>query len=259
MPELIFRRREKKFLLSLEQYNSILRKILQHGMRYDSHCKDGNIYSIYNIYFDNDNNTVIRRSVSHPRFKEKFRLRSYTVPKSGDEEVYLELKRKINGIVVKRRAGLSYNDAIGFLMDGIMPQSKDRLVCQVLKEISYYLHITNARPAVYLSYDRIAMFDSGDPHFRITFDKNITTRRYDLELSKGPYGEKLLYDDEILMEIKISGAIPKWFADILTEEKAYMSGFSKYGNEYQRRMGHEFLHFRDRPLAIYYDLITKEY
>jgi len=47
-------------------------------------------------------NQLIRHSVSKPRYKEKLRLRSYGVP-SLDAKVYLEIKKKVNGLVNKRR------------------------------------------------------------------------------------------------------------------------------------------------------------
>lgn len=246
MPKLTFNRREKKFLLTTAQFESVSRKIIDHGMVYDIYCPNGSIYPIYNIYFDNEHNDVIRKSVSHPKFKEKFRVRSYTVPASDEDGVFLEIKRKINGVVVKRRVGLSYGEAKRFIYDGIRPQSSEYLVNKVLDEIEYYFKSNPVIPTVYISYERVAFFDSKDPDFRVTFDRRITTRRNDLELSKGSYGEQLLGDGEVLMETKISGALPKWFADILSEEKIYMSGFSKYGKEYSRFRGHEYLHIADR-------------
>lgn len=246
MPKLTFNRREKKFLLTAAQFESVCRKIIDHGMVYDAYCGNGRIYPIYNIYFDNETNDVIRKSISHPKFKEKFRIRSYTVPSSDDDGVYLEIKRKIKGVVIKRRVALSYGEAKSFIYDGIRPQSDEYLKNKVLDEIEYYFKINKVVPKVYLSYERIAFFDGEDPDFRVTFDRRITTRRQDLKLSGGPYGQQLLADDEVLMETKISGALPKWFADILAEEKIYMSGFSKYGNEYSRFKGHEYLHISQR-------------
>ena len=41
----------------------------------DEYCKDGKNYSIYNIYYDTDDNQVIRHSISKPYYKEKLRLR----------------------------------------------------------------------------------------------------------------------------------------------------------------------------------------
>ncbi len=247
MPKLVFKRREKKFLITSAQFESIKQKILDYGMVYDTYCKSGSVYTIYNIYFDDDSSSVIRRSIEKPKpkFKEKFRIRSYVVPEDKDD-VFLEIKRKVNGVVVKRRARLTYAQAKDFIYNGVRPQVEDYIVNQVLNEIEYYFKLNRVKPAVYLSYERIAFFGADDPDFRVTFDRAITTRRTDLKLSSGPYGEQLLNPDEVLMEIKISNAIPKWFADILSEEGAFMTSFSKYGSEYLRRRGHEFLHIRDR-------------
>ncbi len=253
MPKLVFKRREKKFLLTAEQFESIKSKIIDYGMVYDAYCKNGRVYAIYNIYFDDESSSVIRRSSEKPKpkFKEKFRMRSYVIPKDEDD-VFLEIKRKVTGVVVKRRVRLSYAQAKNFIYNGVRPGTDDYLVNQVLNEIEYYFKLNKVKPAVYLSYERIAFFGADDPDFRVTFDRAITTRRTDLKLSSGPYGEQLLKPGEVLMEIKISGAIPKWFADILSEEKIYMTSFSKYGNEYSRRRGHEFTHICDRTI------ITKE-
>lgn len=239
-------RKEKKFLLTTEQFENVRRRIIDYGMVYDAYCKNGSVYSIYNIYFDDDNNSVIRRSSKKPKpkFKEKFRIRSYVVP-SDEDDVFLEIKRKVTGVVVKRRVRLTYAQAKAFINGRERPETDDRLVNQVLNEIEYYFEVNRVKPALYLSYQRIAFFGADDPDFRITFDRAITTRRNDLSLSSGSYGEQLLNSDEVLMEIKISGSIPKWFADILAEEKIYMTSFSKYGNEYSRLRGHEFMHASD--------------
>lgn len=39
------------------------------------------------------------------------------------------------------------------------------------------------------------------------------------------------------MEIKISSAVPRWFADILTELDIRPVSFSKYGNIFKREHG----------------------
>lgn len=259
MAKLTFKRCEKKFLLSLSQYEMLKSEILKSGMVYDKYCKDGAVYKIYNIYFDDDENSVIRRSISHPKFKEKFRMRSYYIPKSGDDTVFLEIKRKISGVVVKRRATLKYREALDFIENGKRPDTDDYFENRVLDELWYYLTVNDVRPKVFISYERMAFFGHDDPDFRVTFDREIITRRTDLRLDLGVYGDKLLNDDEVLMEVKIPGAIPIWFSDLLARHEIYISGFSKYGNEYSRFKGHEFLHYSSRkgkPLP--YDSLSKE-
>ena len=52
------------------------------------------------------NSDAIRHSISKPYYKEKLRLRSYKLPTNTNDKVFLELKKKINGIVSKRRLSL---------------------------------------------------------------------------------------------------------------------------------------------------------
>ena len=70
-----FQRYEKKFIISDYQYRLLIPRLLEF-MEPDRYCKDGETYSIYNIYYDTDNDDVIRHSISKPFYKEKLRLRS---------------------------------------------------------------------------------------------------------------------------------------------------------------------------------------
>lgn len=247
MPVYTFERYEKKFLLSADQAERLLLRFTnERGMEFDKYCKDGKKYGIYNIYFDDESNSVINASLKRPKFKEKLRLRSYYFPETGDETVFLELKRKIGGIVTKRRARLPYKAAMEFVCDGVVPETKDYSAKRMIDEIAYFLKRKKVGPKVMISYDRIALTDKLDPTLRITVDSNILSRRYDVDLSKGAGGEPLLEPDERLMEVKFIHAPPKWLCDMLTEEKVFMTRFSKYGNEYTRLRGRDFTHISDR-------------
>lgn len=109
-----FKRYEKKYLITQEQYNLLIPKILNY-MEFDEHCKNDKYYNIYSIYYDDDNNNVIRHSISKPYYKEKLRLRSYKIISNPEDIVFLELKKKINGIVNKRRIVLTFRETIDFL------------------------------------------------------------------------------------------------------------------------------------------------
>jgi hypothetical protein len=201
-------------------------------MKMDSHHRTHFTYPICNIYYDTDDSYLIRTSLSKPVYKEKLRLRSYGTPTDGST-VYVEIKKKYNGLTNKRRSKLKLNEAYDFLSTGKLPIRRPYMNEQVLREIGYMLSRYELKPAAYLSYERRAFHGDADSDVRVSFDTNIVTRRYDLRLETGSYGERLLEVGSWLMEIKTSQAIPIWLTQLLSEYKVYSSRFSKYGAEYQ--------------------------
>lgn len=227
-----FKRYEKKFLVNRAQYNAIFPTLLEY-MRFDKFCKDDQEYTIYNVYYDTDNSSIIRHSLSKPYFKEKLRLRTYNNDISPKTTVFLELKKKINGLVTKRRATLSLAEAYNYLEHGIRPTNMDYLTGQVLNEIDYFRQINKVQPAAYISYDRKALFGLDDKEFRVTFDRNIISRCNNVNLEKGRFGKDLLSPGMYLMEIKVSGAFPLWLANLLSTHEIYATSYSKYGQLYK--------------------------
>ena len=232
----VFNRYEKKYMLTGIQYRQIVDAMRSH-MVLDRYNEDKEFYKISNIYYDTWDDRLIRTSIDKPVYKEKLRMRSYGVPELSDK-VFVEIKKKYKGIVNKRRTSMRLDDAYSYLdgdvsIDGIMEDYIDINV-QVLKEIDYFKKLHRLVPKVYLSYDRRAYFEKDDGDFRVTFDTNITTRREDVRLESGSYGKQLIPPDTYLMEIKISGAVPMWFSEIISGLNIYPTSFSKYGTEYKR-------------------------
>jgi hypothetical protein len=230
----IFHRCENKYRLDGTVFDK-LQDRLSGYMETDAHNESRFTYPICNIYYDTDDSYLIRTSLAKPKYKEKLRLRSYGTP-DIDSRAYVEIKKKVHGVVNKRRSGLRLREAYDFLESGEMPEINRNMNGQVLREIQYTLSQRTLKPQTYLSYERRAYFEAGNPDLRISFDTNILTRRYDLRLESGSYGEPLLAEGEWLMEIKTSRAMPVWLTRVLSEYKIYPSSFSKYGTEYRRSL-----------------------
>ena len=74
---------------------------------------------------------------------------------------------------------------------------------QITREIDYCVkNYKDLAPAVLLSYEREAFYAKDDHEFRVTFDRNILWRDYDLSLCKGIYGEAVLDKNKVLMVVK---------------------------------------------------------
>ncbi len=227
----VFNRCEHKYIIDKETFKKAI-KILDDHMDMDSHNKDYTPYTISNIYFDTPDDYLIRTSLGKPEYKEKLRLRSYGIP-DENSMVFLEIKKKFDGVVNKRRTKLKLEEAYEFLKSGKAPPPKEYMNLQVLRELEYFLKIYNLSPKVYLAYDRIAYFEKNNKDLRISFDMNIRARRHDLALEKGDYGERLLAEDVYIMEIKTSLAKPLWLTHMLTELEVKRKRFSKYGMEFK--------------------------
>ena len=226
----VFNRYEYKYLINREQFDKISSVITEY-MVSDEYNKNGHIYTISNIYYDTFDDYLIRTSLSKPMYKEKLRLRAYGIP-NDDSEVFMEIKKKFNGIVNKRRTSINLNDAYRYLNFKQIPEDTKYTNQQVFKEINNFTSRYALVPKVYIAYDRIAYFDKDNSDLRISFDFNIRTRRDNLFLESGDYGNLLLSDDMCVMEIKTSYAIPLWLVNLLCEFEIKRTGFSKYGKEY---------------------------
>lgn len=229
-----FQRKEIKFMLSMEQYEALLEEIHKY-MEPDKFCVGGKDYGIYNIYYDTPDDYLIRESISKPYYKEKIRLRSYFSPAGPDDKVFLEIKKKIGGIVTKRRVTMTLQESEDYLLHRKKPMDTSKfLQKQIFSELDVFLENYPVAPKQYISYQRSAFFGKEDKDFRLTFDRQITERRYDLSLSQPSYGAQIIAPNQRLMEVKIVGAMPLWLSHKLSELQIYKISFSKYGRAYQR-------------------------
>lgn len=227
-----FARKEIKFLLDMEQYKNLM-ETLQVYMNPDKFCVGGKEYGIYNIYYDTPDDYLIRESLAKPYYKEKIRLRSYYSPASPDSLVFLEIKKKIGGIVTKRRVSMTLAESDEYFRSRKKPTAKKYITEQVFRELDVFLDMYPVSPKQYISYQREAFFGKDDNDFRLTFDRQITERRDDLHLSYGSYGNQIIRADQRLMEVKVGNAVPEWLIAKLSELGIYKTSFSKYGRAYE--------------------------
>ncbi|MCE3203964.1 polyphosphate polymerase domain-containing protein [Paenibacillus sonchi] len=230
----VFNRYENKYLLDHTAYQKLYNDLLEY-MEPDDYNKQHEFYSITNLYYDTAHDSLIRSSLAKPKYKEKLRLRAYGVP-DQDTKVYLEIKKKVFGLVNKRRTSLKLQEAYDFVATGVEPECREYMNKQVIEEIKYFLSRYDLMPKVYLSYERKALFCKNNRDLRITFDTNIRSRRYDLKLEHGTHGEYLMPQGQWLMEVKAEKTIPVWLAKMLSEHRMYRTSFSKYGNEYKKML-----------------------
>ena len=231
----VFQRKETKYILNQATYLK-LREQLTPFLVED----DYGLHTIISLYYDSQNYQLIKQSIEKPTYREKFRIRSYGVP-TKDSPVFFEIKKKVKGIVYKRRIELSYGEAKHFNYHSLaLPSVKDSQV-QIKNEINWMMTKYKLIPKVMIAYDRIALkpLDTELEDFRVTFDFNIRYREHDLDISNGDEGEPVAPEFYCLMEVKSIGAYPLWFTHALSDCHIFKGSFSKYGTTYKRYLNKE--------------------
>ena len=219
----VFKRRELKYMITPLQKEKIFEAMSLY-MQLDKYGRT----TIRNIYFDTDNYRLIRRSIEKPAYKEKIRIRSYSQA-TADSTVFVELKKKYEKVVYKRRLPLCEADAMAW----VCREKACPFDTQISREIDYFIDFYGKlKPTVFLSYEREAYYDKGGGDFRVTFDDNILCRQTDVNLCSTAYGTQILPEGKVLMELKCSGGIPLWMVEALSREHIYKTSFSKYGTAY---------------------------
>ena len=240
-----FERKEKKYLITVEQCAAIKAGLAAH-MRLD----DYGAARIDSLYMDTPDRALICRSLEKPLYKEKLRIRSYG-PFSEAETVFVEIKKKYKGIVYKRRVrmsaegarayvrGLSYEEAQelfpieGSTLEKELAPGK----VQIAREIdAFFKRYDGLDSSMLISCKREAWCridpEDEDCVDRITFDEDINY--VDLMEESSVMRRPVTAPDQVIMEIKCAGGYPVWLCDLLSSVGAYPRSFSKYGNAYKR-------------------------
>lgn len=224
-----FQRMEIKYLLTSQQTEAVLQKI-SGFMIEDEYSRQ----TICSLYCDSPDDILARISLDKPVYKEKLRLRAYGTP-TDSSPVFLEIKKKYDGVVYKRRVSTDFAQAMRFLTEGIPPESGDYVARQVTAEMTHMIRRDGLIPRAAVFYDRRAFHGADDPELRLTLDGNIRYRLGDLDLRHGTDGDTITGQPFRIMEIKSASSIPLWLAGTLSELGIRPGSFSKYGSVYKQR------------------------
>lgn len=216
MSQETFARVEKKYVISREQYEWIRQFLAEYTVE-DEYGQS----TIRNVYYDTPGEEMIRHSIQKPEFKEKVRVRGYG--KIGrNDNVFVELKRKYQGIVYKRRVSMPLSEAEKFLArrrSWNSAEGKD-VCCQGEKGSQ-----SEMVRKVFLPQKERPNQEEGDFVHR--------------QILREP--ENLYFEQgEVVMEIKCGSAYPLWLCRMLGGQKIYPTSFSKYGAFYKKERNQQY-------------------
>lgn len=223
---------EFKYAFSHKQYNALKNELLNYS-NYDPYCLRGKdkSYRVYSLYYDSPDLNSFWEKIDGIRNRKKFRLRVYDIDSFNKPDLYLEIKRKKDLVILKDRAKLDYSmyeplrhGLTGALLDNLIipPDQK-----KVVDEFIYNMIRFNLRPAVVVEYKREAFIGCHHNNVRITFDSDIRSYRSDDLFSRYRRMDTVL-SNEVILELKFNGTLPSWFHRLIQKYDLSRQAHSKY-------------------------------
>jgi hypothetical protein len=189
-------------------------------------------YTVCSLYLDGAGLPLLRAADEGWRNRFKLRLRTY--PGSLHAPVYLEVKRRVDGIVSKLRAGVAHAQAGDLLERGRSGQPWTESNGEFLRLV----RSLDARPVIRVHYLREAYEALGGEPVRVTFDTDLAAcRTRGLDLSDDgrwePFGLQ-----GVVLEIKFSERFPPWIGDMVSALDLQRRSFCKYALGMRLFSGH---------------------
>jgi SPX domain protein involved in polyphosphate accumulation len=206
-------------------------ELLPH-LRADENAVTGAHYPIVSVYYDNAERDCYWENLNGAQSRRKLRVRLYgSQCGSTPPTCFAEVKHKVDGRNVKRRARLSIEEALAVAAGQEVTAALSPGEHRTVEEIHALVRQRRLEPCVCLRYDRhaYAAVDQG-ADLRVTFDTGIAYR-FD-RLTPVPddrdFSQYLHAEGASVMEVKVTGAVPYWLTRLLGETGCVMQGHSKY-------------------------------
>ncbi|MCC6672923.1 MAG: polyphosphate polymerase domain-containing protein [Planctomycetes bacterium] len=205
-------------------------------VRPDPHAagRPGHTYPISSLYLDGGGFPLYHETVEGKKDRFKLRVRAYS--DRPEDPVFLEIKRRANGVVRKTRckvprallpALLSGRTAALAEVPGAGRPAAQEFVALLLR--------TQARPTVLVRYDREAYVGLDDTETRVTFDRHLRVLRTERpEVLVDAPGFAVVQDHRVVLELKFNHRCPNWMQHLIQGHGLRRTSFSKYCHSLNR-------------------------
>ena len=186
-------------------------------------------YPISSLYFDSDQLHLAKETIDQKKNRFKLRVRCYD--DAPDTPCFVEIKRRINNVILKNRTRIAKADLADAMRGKMPPKQLYEKELQTLKQFHFYLQSLCAKPVVSIRYMRQAYEGDSTNRVRVTF--------FDRELAFKPAGETPVVAvngkgwhpvlmDFVILEIKFSNRYPAWLTDMIKIFDLKQTAMSKY-------------------------------
>ena len=191
-------------------------------------ARDLHNYSVCSLYLDSSDLELCRKTLHGHKNRYKLRVRTYS--DDPDDPLFFEVKRRVDGMVLKARSQISraQGDAI---LSGRIPRA-DQFTPDLfarINEFSTLSETTRAKPVLRVKYQREAYDSTAPDRVRITFDtqlRHAVTPVY--EVSRDGPGWCATQVPGTILEIKFNQSFPSWITSLIQTFDLQKLSVAKY-------------------------------
>lgn len=192
----------------------------------------------HSIYFDSPDYQAYIQARGDERVTVRPRIRAYRRrPGAADAGIYLELKRRYDRVIAKRRTRIRRDLAEGLLSASAPDLGDATSMSSVRAEFQFLVQRFALRPSLSVLYHRSGYFASPDQDVRVTIDRLVQhgpSSTLDAPLESFSCA---LPPDRVVLEVKYGEEVPATLLGRLRQLDLHPQGFSKYACALEARGG----------------------
>ena len=182
-------------------------------------------YPIHSIYFDSDGLSTYQATENGDKNRFKLRVRYYD--DKPESPVFLEMKRRFNDVIQKRRCMLprhALREALTGDTAHVRPKEMEGYTT-----FTHLMHHLDAKPKAHVAYVREAWMSHYDNSVRVTMDREVRVEpKFDLLPTTAMKSPVMPFGEMMVLELKYTSRFPAWFQELTRTFHLSQSGGPKY-------------------------------
>lgn len=201
-------------------------------------------YPVHSLYLDSPNMSLYHSTINGDKNRFKLRIRFYN--ESEDTPVFLEIKRRMNNIISKKRVGIP-RAAVPSVLAGQWPgnanplnqKDDDRGALpfdaptatqeQALLDFIEMINNLQAHPVSHVAYQREAWVMPDSNAVRVTMDRQVRCEAEpNARLLTSMQQPTFVFNNWVILELKFTDRFPNWFRELVEVFNLTQCGAAKY-------------------------------
>jgi hypothetical protein len=230
--KLHFQRFEFKYLLTYQEFLEIKARI-QRYVSLDGYAKqsDDKFYEVISLYYDSPKFYYYHQKMDGAGARKKIRLRVYKVRGEYVGNIFFEIKRKYDSVILKDRFLIDNQTYRSLIQDNSFSSTNlmnDKNRQAIIEEYDVERSLRSLGPQILVSYKREPYIGTYNKNFRVTFDYDIKACESRDLFASGC--DAAVLPEDVIMEIKFNGTLPFYIKEIIDSYNLERVAYSKYCN-----------------------------